>query len=414
VTGRPLGARRPFGGRRVVLGVSGGIAAFKAIALARELTQRGAEVDVILSSAAQEFVRPLSFEALTGRAAHLSPWTEGDPLLHIRLAREADAVVVAPATANAIARAAAGMADDLLTCVLLATEAPVVICPAMNDRMYAHPQTRSNLARLAEIGYRVAGPADGPLAWGEGEGPGRMLEPGEIVEHVGRALEPLGPLHGTRIVVTAGPTREAIDPVRYIGNRSSGRMGYALAAAAWRRGAAVRLISGPSVLAPPPGADLRRVETAEEMRAAVAAELPGANVLVMAAAVGDFRPASPASAKLKKEAGAPASLPLEATEDVLASTRALRPAGAVVVGFALETDEPVENGRRKLQGKGLDLLVVNDATEPGAGFEVATNRVTLLAPDHPDEPLPLLPKEEVAERILDRVERLLAVPAGRG
>ncbi|HEU0012559.1 MAG TPA: bifunctional phosphopantothenoylcysteine decarboxylase/phosphopantothenate--cysteine ligase CoaBC, partial [Longimicrobium sp.] len=401
----PRGPRRPFAGRRVVLGVTGGIAAYKAVAVARDLALYGAEVDAVLSAGALEFVRPLSFEALTGRPAHTSMYPAGDPLLHIRLAREAAAVVVAPATANFISRAAAGMADDLLAAVLLATPAPVVVCPAMNDRMYAHPQTQANLERLREIGYRVAGPAVGPLAWGEGEGPGRMLEPDEVVAHLGRALEgDAGALAGRRVVVTAGPTREAIDPVRFIGNRSSGRMGYEIAAAAWRRGADVVLVSGPSPLPPPPGAELRRVETAEEMRAAVAEALPSADALVMAAAVADFRPASAAAQKFKKESGGVPDIPLEPTADVLRATREARPAGCVVVGFALETADAVENGRRKLEGKGLDLLVVNDATEPGAGFEVDTNRVVLLQPGREDEALPLLSKAEVADRILDRVE----------
>jgi phosphopantothenoylcysteine decarboxylase/phosphopantothenate--cysteine ligase len=402
--------RRPFSGRRVVLGVTGGIAAYKAVTVARELTLAGATVDVVLSQGALEFVRPLTFEALTGRPAHTSLYPSGDPLLHIRLARDADAVVIAPATANLLARAAAGMADDLLTATLLATEAPVVLCPAMNDRMYAHPATRSNLQRLAEFGYRIAGPAVGPLAWGEGEGPGRMLEPEEILAHAGRALEGRTPLAGRRVVVTAGPTREAIDPVRYIGNRSSGRMGYEIAAAAWRRGADVLLISGPSHLPVPVGVELRKIESAEEMRAAVADALPAADALVMAAAVADFRPANSAEQKIKKEAGVVPQIVLEPTADVLRATREVRRAGSVIVGFALETTDAVENGRRKLEGKGLDLLVVNDATEPGAGFEVETNRVVLLQGGQPDEALPLMSKAEVADRILDRVERLLPVP----
>ncbi len=404
----PRTPRRPFRGRRVVLGVTGGIAAYKAIAVARELTLAGAAVDVVLTRGALKFVRPLSFEALTGRPVHTSLYPQGDPNLHIRLARDAHAVVVAPATANFLARAAAGMADDLLAAVLLATEAPVVFCPAMNDRMHAHPATQGNLRRLAEIGYRLAGPAVGPLAWGEGEGPGRMIEPDEIVAHAGRTLEGPGPLAGRRVVVTAGGTREPIDPVRYIGNRSSGRMGYEVAAAAWRRGAGVLLVSGPSPLPAPTGVELRRIETAEEMRAVVEAALPGADALVMAAAVADFRPAEPAAQKLKKEAGGVSELRLQATADVLRATRYARRAGSVVVGFALETADAVENGRRKLVAKGLDLLVVNDATEPGAGFEVETNRVVLLSPGAPDEALPLMPKSEVADRILDRVELLLA------
>jgi phosphopantothenoylcysteine decarboxylase/phosphopantothenate--cysteine ligase len=406
-------ARRPFAGRRVLLGVAGGIAAYKAVQLARDLTLAGAAVDVVLTAGAQEFVRPMTFEALTGRPVHTSLYPPGDANLHIRLAREADAVVVAPATASFLARAANGMASDLLSAVLLATDAPVVLCPAMNDRMYAHPATQDNLLRLRGFGYVLAGPATGPLAWGEGEGPGRMLEPGDILAHAGRALEGEGPLGGLRIVVTAGPTREPIDPVRYIGNRSSGRMGYEVAAAAWRRGADVVLVSGPSHLAPPSGVDVRRVETAAEMRDAVAAALPHAQALVMAAAVADFRPADPADEKLKKEAGGLPRVHLERTADVLASTRDLRRPGAVVVGFALETQDVVANGRRKLEAKGLDLLVVNDAREPGAGFEVATNRVTFLEPDREDDELPLMSKAEVADRILDRVEALVAAKHGR-
>lgn len=401
------GPRRPFPGRRIVLGVTGGIAAYKSIQLARDLALSGAEVEVVLSAGALEFVRPLTFEALVGRRAHTGMYGAGESLTHIQLARDADVVVVAPATANFLARAAAGMADDLLLAILLATEAPVVLCPAMNDRMYAHPQTRANLLRLEEIGYRIVGPATGPLAWGEGEGPGRLVDEDELVAQLGRVLEPAGPLRGRRVVVSAGPTREPIDPVRFIGNRSSGRMGYALAAAAWRRGAEAVLISGPTSLPAPVGVEVRGIETAEQMRAAVAGALPSADVLIMAAAVADFRPAVPAPSKLKKGAGAVSELALEATPDVLQTTRSARPEGCVVVGFALETDDVLENGRRKLREKGLNLLVVNDATEPGAGFETETNRVTLLREEAHDEVLPLLSKAEVADRILDRVERLL-------
>ena len=408
----PREPRRPFAGRRVLLGVTGGIAAYKAVQLARDLALAGAAVDVVLTAGARRFVRPMTFEALTGRPVHTSLYPGGDPNLHIRLARESDVVAVAPATANFLARAAHGMADDLLTAVLLATPAPVVLAPAMNDRMYAHPATQDNLVRLRGYGYVLAGPATGPLAWGEGEGPGRMLEPGEILAHAGRALEGATPLGGLRVVVSAGPTREPIDPVRYIGNRSSGRMGYEVAAAAWRRGADVVLVTGPSHLTPPVGVEVRRVDTAGEMREAVAAELERADALVMAAAVADFRPADPADEKLKKEAGGVPTIHLEKTADVLASTRELRRPDAVIVGFALETREVVENGRRKLEAKGLDLLVVNDAREPGAGFEVATNRVTFLSKDREDEVLPLLSKAEVADRILDRVESLLQAKRG--
>ncbi|HVH12648.1 MAG TPA: bifunctional phosphopantothenoylcysteine decarboxylase/phosphopantothenate--cysteine ligase CoaBC, partial [Longimicrobium sp.] len=275
-----------------------------------------------------------------------------------------------------------------------------------------HPATQANLARLAEMGYRLAGPAVGPLAWGEGEGPGRMLEPEEILAHVGRALEGATRLTGKRVVVTAGGTREAIDPVRYIGNRSSGRMGYEIAAAAWRRGADVLLVSGPSSLPVPPGVEVRRIESAEQMLDAVRAALPAADALVMAAAVADFRPADAADHKIKKEAGTIPQITLEGTADVLRATREARRPDAVVVGFALETNDAVENGRRKLEGKGLDLLVVNDATEPGAGFEVETNRVVLLQPGREDEAMPLMSKAAVADAILDRVEALLRAPEG--
>jgi len=405
-------ARRPYNGRRVVLGVTGGIAAYKSIQLARDLTQAGALVDVVLTEGALEFVQPLSFEALTGRAAHVSPYVPGQPLLHIQLARDASLILVAPATANFIARAAAGFADDLLTAVMLATDAPVLICPAMNDRMYAHPATRRNLRGLEEFGYHLGGPADGPLAWGEGEGPGRLLEPEDILEEAGRLLEEDSELNGRRVIVTAGPTREAIDPIRFIGNRSSGRMGYAIAAAARRRGARVLLISGPTSIPAPMGCEIIQVESAEQMRSAVGRELPDADVLVMAAAVADFRPLAPADRKIKKGGDGVPELRLEATDDVLISTRDKRKSGAVIVGFALETHDSVVNGRAKLEGKDLDLVVVNDATEAGAGFEVATNRVTILSPDGGEESLALMAKASVADEILDRVEAILTARAG--
>ncbi|HEX6927000.1 MAG TPA: bifunctional phosphopantothenoylcysteine decarboxylase/phosphopantothenate--cysteine ligase CoaBC [Longimicrobiaceae bacterium] len=403
---RPRAARRPFVGRRVVLGVTGGIAAYKSIQLARDLTIAGAEVDVVITRGGLEFVQPLPFEALTGRPVRTLSHAPGEAVTHIRLAREASLVVVAPATANFLARAAAGMADDLLTSILLATEAPVLLVPAMNDRMYAHAQMQRNLQRLGELGYTLIEPALGPLAWGEGEGRGRMPEPEEIFEHCARALEPPNPLSGRRVLVTAGPTREPLDPVRFLGNRSSGRMGYALARAAWRRGAEVTLISGPTALEPPTGVRLVRVESATEMRDAVAEELPSADALIMAAAVADFRPARAVPQKIKK-GEAPPEIPLEANDDILLVTRNRRRLGSVVVGFALETESAVENGREKLQKKGLDLLVVNDATEPGAGFEVDTNRVVILDRDGNEADLPLLSKDEVADEILDRVAAYL-------
>ncbi|MQA89145.1 MAG: bifunctional phosphopantothenoylcysteine decarboxylase/phosphopantothenate--cysteine ligase CoaBC [Gemmatimonas sp.] len=401
--------RPPFSGRRIVLGVTGGIAAFKSIGLARELTLAGSAVDVVPTAAAFEFVRPLSFEALTGRSVLSDLYAPGDPLLHIRLAREADLVLIAPATANFIAQAAAGMADHLLGCILLATKAPVLFAPAMNDRMYTHPQTQANLARLQEIGYHVAGPAEGLLAFGERAGPGRMIEPDELMEWAARSLTGETPLSGKRVIVTAGPTREPIDPVRFLGNRSSGRMGFSLASAAWRMGADVLLVSGPSPLRTPAGVRRIEIETAIEMADAVRRHLNRSDVLIMAAAVADFRPVSTRDQKIKKQGDSIPEIVLEHTPDVLGSTMSLRKPGAVVVGFALETENPIENATKKLRDKRLDLLVVNDAGEPGAGFEVPTNRVTLLHASGQREDLPLLSKDEVAERILERVaQRLVA------
>jgi phosphopantothenoylcysteine decarboxylase / phosphopantothenate---cysteine ligase len=404
----PRAARSPFAGRRIILGVTGGIAAYKSIGLARDLALAGAEVDVVLTEGATHFVLPLSFEALTGRPVHTGMYGPGDPLLHIRLAREADLVIVAPATADFIARGAAGMANDLLVTILLATPAPVMLCPAMNDRMYAHPLAHANVERLRSIGYRFCGPEEGQLAWGEGEGKGRMAEPETILDEAARLLGQISELTGRRVLVTAGPTREAIDPVRFIGNRSSGRMGFALASAAWEAGAEVTLISGPTSLPTPTGIRRVDVESAEEMRAAVIEALPQADVLIMAAAVADFRPARAAEQKIKKESGPPDAIELERTVDILSATREVRMPGAVIVGFALETERPLEHGARKLADKDLDLVVVNDALEPGAGFEVDTNRVTLLYRGGEVEELPMLAKDEVARRIVERVSGLLS------
>ncbi len=409
--------RRPWRGRRILLGVTGSIAAYKSVQLARDLTRLGAEVDVVLTDAAQRFVAPLSFEGVTGRRALTDLFSAEGAALHVSLGREADAVCVAPATADFIARAAQGRADDLLCTTLLATRAPVVVCPAMNDGMFAHPQVQQNLAHLRDVlGYRIAGPAKGALAVGEGAGqevgPGRMLEPREIEEHVGRALATEPGWSGRSVLVTAGPTREALDPVRYLGNRSSGRMGYALAQAAWRRGADVTLVSGPSALAAPVGVDVVRVETAADMHDAVAERIGIADVSVFAAAVADYRPAESRPQKVKREAtGDSFAVALEANPDIARATKGARRPGSVSVGFALETSDLVANASRKLDTKGFDLVVANDATEEGAGFEVATNRVTILAPGRAPEALPLLSKDEVAEEILDRVAGMLEVRA---
>jgi phosphopantothenoylcysteine decarboxylase/phosphopantothenate--cysteine ligase len=398
--------RRPWQDQHVLLGVTGGIAAYKTVSLARELTRRGAIVEVVLTRSATEFVGAVTFEGVVGRAVHTGFVASGDALGHIRLARWANVVCVAPATADFMARIAIGRADDLLAAILLATRAPVLLCPAMNDAMWVHPQTQLNATHLTDrIGYQLVGPATGALAFGEGSGPGRMEEPDVILEHIGRALEPKGALAGRSVLVTAGPTREPVDAVRVLTNRSSGRMGFALASAAWRRGAEVVLIHGPVDVPPPTGARRVVVETAEQMANAVRAALPTADVLLMAAAVADFRPASPQSSKIKKEQR-PDVIALESAPDILKTTRAERRNGLITVGFALETDNARANARRKLETKGLDLIVLNEANAPGSGFEVETNRVVLLRADGEEE-LPLLPKTEVAEQILDRVALLL-------
>lgn len=399
---------RPFDQQRILLGVTGGIASYKSAWLARLLTQAGAEVDVVLTRSATEFVGPVTFEALTGRRVHTALIEPGRALDHIRLARAAHAVIVAPATADFLARAVQGQADDLLTACLLATEAPVVLSPAMNDRMWAHPAVQRNIESARELGYHVIDPATGPLAVGEGSGPGRMPEPEELLAHLSRVLgmRERSRLRDRRVVVTAGPTREPVDPVRFLSNRSSGRMGVELAAAAWRRGAHVTLIAGPLEVPMPVGVDVVAVETTEQMASAVRDALPSTDVLIMAAAPADFTVQTPADRKLKKRER-PDSLLLASTPDILLATQDVRPAGAVIVGFALETGNAVAEGSRKLHEKGLDLVVVNDATEKGAGFGTTTNRVTLVDREGRIEPLSLLPKRDVAEIILDRTEARL-------
>ena len=397
---------RPYADKRVVLGVTGGIASYKSAWLARLLSKAGAEVDVVMTRAATEFVGAITFEALTGRAVHAGLFDTGRALDHIKLAREASAIIIAPATADFMARAATGQADDLLSAVLLAATCPVLLVPAMNDHMWAHPQTQQNVAHLRSLGYRVVEPDEGMLAAGEGSGPGRMPEPESIFAHVGRVLEKASPLVNKRVLVTAGPTREAIDPVRFISNHSSGKMGVAVAQAAWRRGAEVDLVAGPLAIETPVGIGVRTVESTADMTAAVEGLLPRCDVLVMAAAPADFRPVNVATSKIKK-ANALAPIELASTPDILKSTKAARREKAIIVGFALETDDVVANARGKLASKDLDMIVVNDAREAGAGFGVDTNRVTLLMRDGSEEVLPLMPKSEVADAILDRVERLI-------
>jgi len=393
-------------GRRVALGVTGGIASYKACVLARQLTEAGAAVDVVLTASAAEFVGPVTFEALTGRPVLTSLWDRDHALAHVRLARDADLVVVAPATAHLIARAAQGLADDLLSAILLARTGPVLVAPAMNDRMYAHPATQRNLATLRRRGWTIVGPEIGDLAEGPSDRPGRMSEPEVLFAHAERLLRsPASRLAGKRVVVTAGPTREPLDPVRVVTNRSSGRMGYALAEAAFARGAEVLLISGPTSLPLPPGVSCQRVETTEDLRRAVAEALKQADVLIMAAAPADFRPATPLQRKRQRTAG-PIRLVLEPTPDVLQTTRRARRRGTIAVGFALQTGDDLAQAEAKRVEKGLDLVVVNRADEPDSGPEQPTNRITLLSASGAER-LPLLEKREVAERICQAIESLL-------
>jgi phosphopantothenoylcysteine decarboxylase/phosphopantothenate--cysteine ligase len=392
-------------GKRILLGVSGSIAACKAADLASRLTKAGARVDAILTAAASRFVTPLTFQSLTGRPAPADLWSEEAHILHVGLADGADLLVVAPATADILAKLAHGLADDLLTVTALAARCPLLVAPAMDAGMFEHPAVQANLATLRARGATVIGPADGRMASGL-EGRGRMLEPEEILGHVRLAAGRNGPLAGRRVVVTAGGTQEPIDPVRVIANRSSGKQGFAVAQAALDRGAAVTLVAAPCALPTPVGASRIDVATAQEMADAVLESCAGADALVMAAAVADFRPARPAAKKLKKDLGPPA-VELERTTDILAVVTAARARPACVVGFAAETGDLLAHARKKLKEKRLSLIVANDVTQPGGGFGSDTNRVTLIDAAGTEE-LPLLSKAEVAGKILDRVQALLS------
>jgi phosphopantothenoylcysteine decarboxylase/phosphopantothenate--cysteine ligase len=384
--------------KSVVLGVTGGIAAYKAAALCSQLVKAGALVDVILTEAATEFVRPLTFQALT----HRPVVTEMFSLLaeteigHVSLAKRADLLVIAPATANTIAKLAAGLADNMLTTTVLATEAPVLLAPAMESQMWANPLTQANLGRLRRMrDVAVVDPAEGRLASGA-SGVGRMAEPEEILDAACWALGRHGPLNGRRVVVTAGGTREPLDPIRFLGNRSSGRMGYSLARAARDRGADVTVIS--TVETPAPyGARLVVVETAAEMHEAVLKVLPQTEVLLMAAAVADYRPARVVQQKIRKGEGG-LTLGLERTVDILAQVATRRRADQIVVGFAAETEKLIENAREKLARKRLDLIVANDAR---LAMGAEASQVTLVGTDGRVEPLPLMSKDEVAASVLD-------------
>ena len=395
----------PLAGRRVLLGVAGGVAAYKVAGVARQLVSAGADVRVVMTASAARFVGADTFAALTGNPVHASLWEEPGTVLHVELAHEADVALVAPATAHTIAKLAHGMADDLLSATLLEADCPLVVAPAMHTGMWQHPATRGNVVTLEERGVRFVGPVSGPLAHGD-EGVGRMAEPEEIVAAVEAAVAKGGDLAGRRVLVTAGPTQEPLDPVRFIGNRSSGKMGIAVAIEATARGAEVHLVLGPGTVGPPPGLRTVQVTTAEQMRAAVLREASEADAVVMAAAVADFRPEREAPGKLKKQDGTP-QLSLVPTPDILRELGASR-GGGILVGFAAETSDLEANGRRKLEEKGLDLIVVNEVGREGTGFGSDTNDAMILGRDGRDEPLRRWTKRELAVAICDRLAELVS------
>jgi phosphopantothenoylcysteine decarboxylase/phosphopantothenate--cysteine ligase len=386
-------------GRRVVLGVSGGIAAYKAVELCRRLTDAGAYVQPVLTEDATRFVGALTFSALAAEPTRTSLWDGPDPIPHTRLGQGADVIVVAPATARVIGKYAAGISDDLLTATLLATRAPVVVCPAMHTEMWEHAAVQDNLALLASRGVTVVPPGVGRLAGGD-EGAGRLAEPEAILAAV-EGLFAVADLAGRRVLVTAGGTREPIDPVRFVGNRSSGKQGHALADEAAARGAAVVLVTTTNRPARP-DVEVVSVETAAEMEEAVLGRSAQADVVIMAAAVADFRPKVAADEKIKKHDGPP-ELVLEPTTDILAALGTRKRPGQVLVGFAAETSDLRAHAAEKLRKKNVDLIVANDVSAPGAGFEHDTNSVVLLDPDGLDQNVPLTDKREVARLVLDAV-----------
>jgi phosphopantothenoylcysteine decarboxylase/phosphopantothenate--cysteine ligase len=400
------GSPRPnpsLAGARVLLGVTGGIAAYKAAELARELMRGGAEVQALLTADAERMVTRATFAALTGRQVPASVWDDPAAVSHVALARWGQVLVVAPATAHTLARLAAGLADDLLAAVALAFGGPVVVAPAMHTEMWEHPATRANLATLTGRGVRVVPPASGPLTSGD-VGPGRLAELEDLVAGVATALAPARTLAGTRVLVSMGGTREPLDPVRYLGNRSSGRMGAAIVAEALARGAEVTAVAAATTVDPPEGARLLRVETAQQLYDAVLAEAEGQDVIVMAAAVADFRPKRVAEGKLKKDQGVP-EVVLEPTPDTLAELGRRRRPGQVLVGFAAETSDHLAGARRKLAAKHLDLVVLNRVEGARSAFGADAADAYLVAPDQAEE-LPRASKAAIAAHLLDRVERL--------
>lgn len=395
-------------GKHILLGVTGSIAAYKAADLASKLTQAGAQVDVILTSAAEKFVTPLTYQSVTGRKAYTDKdlWGDEAHVMHISLGKTADLLVIAPCTADTMAKLAHGIADNLLTVTALAATCPILIAPAMDGGMFDHPATQANLQTLQTRSVLVAGPAAGHLASGM-SGVGRMLEPMDVLGHIRMALGKNGKLAGKRVIVTAGGTQEAIDPVRVITNHSSGRQGYALAQAALDAGAEVTLITTPTALTPPVGAKIIHVKSVQDMLDALLNE--NADALIMAAAGADFRPVSVAKDKLKKRDGIP-QIQLEAAPDILktlSSQSGEKKRFKVTVGFAAESRDLLANASEKLKSKGLDFIAANDISANDAGFAVETNRITLLFANGTQENLPLMNKSEAAEKIIEQVARLL-------
>ena len=390
-------------GKNITVGVTGGIAAFKAAQLVSNLTAAGAVVRVIMTAAAQEFVRPLTFHTLSGRPVYTALFDRGEaPVQHIDLAAGSDLIVVAPATANIIGKIAGGLADDLLSTVVTAAVGPVLICPAMNVHMYQNPLVQQNIEKLKAAGYHFAEPGAGRLACGD-VGPGRLAEPEVITDTIETILSRNEDLRGKTVLVTAGPTVEPLDPVRYLTNRSSGKMGYSIAAAAVSRGARVILVSGPVALPPPAGAELIQVNTAVEMRQAVLAPYPTLDALIMTAAVADYRPKTVAGQKIKKHESQ-LTLELEKNPDILEELGRLKKT-QFLVGFAAETQDLEANAAAKVQRKNLDLLVANDVTKPGAGLGADTNIVKLVFPGGRVVSLPLMYKTALAQRILDEIPK---------
>lgn len=396
--------------KHILLGVTGSIAAFKAILILRRLTLAGARVTVVLTRSAQQFVTPLTFQVLSRRPVYTDLFDSSPEIRHLTLAEEVDLILIAPATANLIGKLAGGIADDLLSTIALASPAPVVVAPAMDGEMWNHPLLKRNLAILDSLGYRIVPPAEGSLASGK-EGIGRLASEEEILSKVAERLARRQDLAGETVLVTAGPTQEPIDPVRYLTNRSSGKMGFALARAAQERGARVILVSGPTALSAPARIKRILVRTAAEMREAVMAHFPEASVLIMAAAVADYRPVKTETEKIDKRTQT-ILLELEPTEDILSELGSHK-GDRIVIGFAAETREVLTRAEEKLRRKALDLIVANDLTQEGAGFDIETNVVTMIRAGGERMPLPRMLKSEVADRILDQIRGLRSSTTAR-